>query len=175
MSLSSFCIEQREKETKQLKAFLAFSVMGSALLHGALLVLGATIPWERVLEPEAEPIEIAIVEPTPQEKPEKETQIEPPSGSPGGNSNSILTGREGGSGGTLSGGSTEGNSASTDRSESRNTPPIEQTLKTQPEPEQSLTSLPQELTSRPRSSIQSEPNPPSQSVAQPAPPPVVAL
>ena len=77
MSLSSFCIEQRERETQRLKSFLAFSLMGSALLHGALLILGATIPWEQVWESEVEPIEFTLVEPTePEEKQEKDEKKE---------------------------------------------------------------------------------------------------
>ncbi|HAX89087.1 MAG TPA: hypothetical protein DCY91_23185, partial [Cyanobacteria bacterium UBA11370] len=73
MSLSNFCVEQRERETQQLKFFLAFSLVGSALFHAVALTLGATIPWQQVLEPEAEPMEIVVVEP---DKLEEEPEIE---------------------------------------------------------------------------------------------------
>jgi hypothetical protein len=33
MSISSFCIEQREREQEVLKKFLAFGLAGSAVLH----------------------------------------------------------------------------------------------------------------------------------------------
>ena len=81
MSLSDVCIEQRARETRQLKFFIAFSLMGSALLHGACLALSATVPWQQALEPEVEPIELTMIEPTeledkPEKKPEKEEQTE---------------------------------------------------------------------------------------------------
>ncbi|HEY9614733.1 energy transducer TonB [Allocoleopsis sp.] len=96
MSLSNVCTQQREKETKQLKSFLAFSLVGSGLLHAALLILGATLSWTRAYTSEAKPIEVVVVEPTqPQEKSVKYEKTR--SGSAGGSS--ILGGRAGGEGG----------------------------------------------------------------------------
>ncbi|NEO98564.1 MAG: TonB family protein [Symploca sp. SIO2E9] len=77
MSISSFCIEQRELEQEALKKFLAMSLVGSALLH---VVLAFSITWLDQ-EPEFvnEPIEIIIVEePEPPPVEPKEEKLEPP-------------------------------------------------------------------------------------------------
>mgnify|MGYP005842931103 CR=1 FL=1 len=69
MSISSFCIEQREKEQEALKKFLTISLVGSAVFH---VVLGFGISWLWAKQPELadEPIEIIVVEePDTEEKP----------------------------------------------------------------------------------------------------------
>lgn len=80
MSISSFCLEQREKERETLKKFLAFSLIGSAVLH---VVLAFTIGW---LYEEAaiaeEPIEVIIVEEPDTLEPEKEPEPETPEPTP---------------------------------------------------------------------------------------------
>jgi TonB family protein len=99
MSLSSVCTQQREKESKQLKSFLAFSLVGSGFLHVALLILGATLPWVRAYTSDAQPIQVVVVEPTqPQEKSVKREKA----GSASAAGSSILGGRAGGSGGSSS-------------------------------------------------------------------------
>jgi len=162
MSLSSFCIEQRERETKRLKSFLAFSLMGSALLHGALLALGATIPWDQVLEPEAEPIEFTLVEPTEleaklEEEPKKdekeeETELEVAAGTS--ESSDILSGVDNGS---------------------PDMPSVElpqqASSRRSPEPDQPITSPRTERTTTPQPSIQ----PKTEAVPQSVPLPAVAL
>lgn len=166
MSLSSFCIEQRNRETQQLKSFLTLSLVGSALLHAVLLVLGSTIPWERAFEPEAEPIEIAVVEPTkPQEKQEKETELEAASGSP--ESNPVLSGTGGGSFGTPSAKRTQ------ETSPRQST--VREPSQKQPEPDQTSTSRQRERTETPKQSVQPKTESLPQNVPQPIPPPVVAL
>lgn len=75
MSISSFCIEQREREQEALKKFLAISLVGSAVLHVALAF---SINWLDQ-EPEFvdEPIEIIIVEePEPPPVQPKEEKLE---------------------------------------------------------------------------------------------------
>jgi TonB family protein len=162
MSLSSFCIEQRERETKRLKSFLAFSLMGSALLHGALLALGATIPWDQVLEPEAEPIEFTLVEPTELEakleeepkKDEKEEEIELEVAAGTSESSTLLSGVDNGS---------------------PDMPSVElpqqASSRRSPEPDQPITSLRTERTTTPQPSIQ----PKTEAVPQSVPLPAVAL
>ncbi|NET07712.1 MAG: TonB family protein [Symploca sp. SIO2B6] len=77
MSISSFCIEQRELEQEALKKFLAISLVGSAVLHVALAF---SINW-LAKEPEFvnEPIEIILVEePEPPPAQPKEEKLESP-------------------------------------------------------------------------------------------------
>src|SRR4028119_1398999 len=86
MSISSFCIEQREKEQEALKKFLAISLAGSAVFHVAM---GFGVSWLLAKQPEfaADPIEFTLVEnPDTEEKPladtpspkPKEKEVEPP-------------------------------------------------------------------------------------------------
>lgn len=182
MSLSSFCIEQRERETQRLKFFLAFSFVGSALLHGSLLALGSIIPWEQALEPEAEPIEITMVEPTelqdnPKDEPEKkeETDLEIASSSSEGTS--VLSGVGGdGSFGlpsiALPGGSSAGGG-------SPGTPSAQLPQETNPRPsslaEPAPTSRSLERADTPQASIPAKPEVLPQSIPQPVLPPVAAL
>ncbi|MGL5833249.1 MAG: energy transducer TonB family protein [Waterburya sp.] len=79
MSISSFCIGQRQKEQQQLNKLLIFGFAGSALLHG---LLGYALPYLSVEPPPVEkPMELIVVEqpkPKPKPKPQpKETKIVP--------------------------------------------------------------------------------------------------
>ncbi|MBE9225064.1 TonB family protein [Phormidium sp. LEGE 05292] len=80
MSISSFCLEQREKEKAAFKSILAYSIAGSTVLHivlafGFALLLPkepslAEDPIEVVVldtpEPEVQKLEVKIPKPTPQ-------------------------------------------------------------------------------------------------------------
>ena len=71
MSISSFCIEQREKEQQALKKFIVFGLVGSAALH---VVLGFGVSWLWKQQPEIadDPIDVIVVEnPDTEEKPEE--------------------------------------------------------------------------------------------------------
>ncbi|NEQ81625.1 MAG: TonB family protein [Moorea sp. SIO2I5] len=74
MSISSFCIKQREKEQKAIEKFLLYSLVGSTVFH---VVVGFTIGslWERQQVLAEEPIEFILVENP--ETPEK-SPVEPP-------------------------------------------------------------------------------------------------
>ncbi|MGB7442235.1 MAG: TonB family protein [Coleofasciculaceae cyanobacterium] len=69
MSISSFCIEQREREQEALKKFLTFSLAGSCVLHIAIILNGNWLFPEPVIA--EEPIELIIVE-------EAEPEVEEP-------------------------------------------------------------------------------------------------
>lgn len=75
MSISSFCISQRQKEQQQLKKLLIFGFAGSALLHG---LLGYALPYLSVESPQVEkPMELIVIEqPKPKPQPKK-TKIVP--------------------------------------------------------------------------------------------------
>ncbi|MBW4631569.1 MAG: energy transducer TonB [Iphinoe sp. HA4291-MV1] len=76
MTFSGTAIEQRGKEAKALKAFLAFSLIGSLGLHVGVLASGIVNNFlKRVQEFDAEPIEVAVID-TPAPKP-VEKLIEP--------------------------------------------------------------------------------------------------
>ncbi|MBD2430863.1 MULTISPECIES: energy transducer TonB [Fischerella] len=79
MSFSSIAVQQREKEAKALKSFVAFSLIGSLALHIGVLASGIGNLLSRVPS-EEEPIEFTIVEPTTLETPEapEETKKETP-------------------------------------------------------------------------------------------------
>ncbi|MDP8966002.1 MAG: hypothetical protein M3O33_18885, partial [Cyanobacteriota bacterium] len=69
MSISSFCIEQREKEQKALKKFLAYSLAGSAAFH-VVMAFGVSWVWARQPALAEDPIEVMVVEePDTEEKP----------------------------------------------------------------------------------------------------------
>jgi TonB family protein len=73
MSFSNIAGEQRHKEAKALKSFLAFSLIGSLSLHICALASGIGNFLARVPELEEEPIELTFVEPE-----EPEVQDTPP-------------------------------------------------------------------------------------------------
>ncbi|OUL27974.1 hypothetical protein BV378_09575 [Nostoc sp. RF31YmG] len=100
MSFSSIAVAQREKEAEALKSFLAFSLVGSLILHVGVLASGIANLLTRVPELEQEPIELTLVEPTALEIPPEQAKPSPEQDSPGG---SILSG--GGGGGSSGGGS----------------------------------------------------------------------
>ncbi|BAZ37892.1 hypothetical protein NIES4101_38180 [Calothrix sp. NIES-4101] len=69
MSFSNIAIEQREKEVKALKSFLAFSTIASLVLHLAVLASGIGNLLVRNPELEEEAIELTLVEPEVKETP----------------------------------------------------------------------------------------------------------
>ena len=79
MSLSSIAVQQREKEAKTLKSFLAFSLLGSLALHIGLLASGIGNFLSRTPDLEDEPMEVVVVDPPKVEevKPEPKPQLEP--------------------------------------------------------------------------------------------------
>ncbi len=83
MSFSSIAVQQREKEAKALKSFLAFSLIGSLTLHIGVLASGIGNLFNK-LPSEEEPIEFTIVEPATLETPEppEETKKETPKEKP---------------------------------------------------------------------------------------------
>lgn len=103
MSFSDINVEQRSKEIEALRPFLAYSLIGSLVLHIGLLASGIGSLLTRV-PAEEEPIELAIVDPTTEkleEPPEEiieETKAQPGSGSLGGGNGIEGGGYEGGSG-----------------------------------------------------------------------------
>ena len=66
MGLSTFIIQQREKEAEALKTFLCYSLMASVALHIGVLALSINKFFLRVPEVREEPIEITILETIPQ-------------------------------------------------------------------------------------------------------------
>ncbi|MFN4877272.1 MAG: energy transducer TonB [Aphanizomenon sp.] len=92
MGLSTFIIQQREKEAEALKTFLCYSLMASVALHIGVLALSINKFFLRVPEVREEPIEITILETIPQKVVEPATEIKSPvkinSGSSGGGNNS---------------------------------------------------------------------------------------
>ena len=69
MSFSSIAIEQRNKEVKALKTFLAFSVTGSLVMHTALIASGIGNLF-KTPQLKEEPVEITLIELEPEKKPE---------------------------------------------------------------------------------------------------------
>lgn len=63
MGLSSVAVQQREKEAKALKSFLAFSLLGSLALHIGLLASGIGNFLSRTPDLEDEPMQVVIVDP----------------------------------------------------------------------------------------------------------------
>lgn len=61
MSISNFCIQQREKEKAALKTLLVYSLAGSAVFH-VVLAFGMTLFWPKEASLADEPIEIIVVE-----------------------------------------------------------------------------------------------------------------
>lgn len=76
MSLSSITVQQREKEAKSLKSFLAFSLIGSLTLHVGLLASGIFSLLSRTPDLTEEPLEVVVVDPPKVEevKPKPEPQ-----------------------------------------------------------------------------------------------------
>lgn len=80
MGLSSIAVQQREKEVKSLKSFLAFSLVGSLALHIGLLASGIGNLLSRTPDLAEEPLEVVIVDPPkveevkPQPEPQRQTQ-----------------------------------------------------------------------------------------------------
>ena len=74
MSISSFCLEQREKEKAAFKSILAYSIVGSAALH-LVLAFGFALFWPEQPSLADDPIEIVVLDaPEPEiKKPEVET------------------------------------------------------------------------------------------------------
>ncbi|MFB2839030.1 TonB family protein [Floridanema evergladense] len=74
MSISSFCLEQREKEKAVFKSILAYSFVGSAVLH-LVLAFGIALLWSKEPSLLDDPIEIVVLDaPEPEvKKPEPET------------------------------------------------------------------------------------------------------
>jgi len=66
MGLSTFIIQQREKEAEALKTFLCYSLMASVALHIGVLALSINRFFLRVPEVREEPIEVTILETVPQ-------------------------------------------------------------------------------------------------------------
>lgn len=103
MSLSPIAVEQREKEAKSLKAFLAFSLIGSLALHIGVLSLGIGKFLSKAPELEDEPMEIAIVElPTPQKLESKPEEVQGSSGEK--NDRAVLSSSGGSAGFGVAGG-----------------------------------------------------------------------
>ncbi|OUL29254.1 hypothetical protein BV372_23725 [Nostoc sp. T09] len=99
MSFSSIAVAQREKEAEALKPFLAFSLVGSLILHIGVLASGITNLLTRVPELEKEPIELTLVEPTALETPPpEEAKPSPELDSPGGGGGGSSGGGSGGIG-----------------------------------------------------------------------------
>ena len=76
MSFSGIAIEQRQKEIKDLKPYLAFTIIGSLVLHLAVLHSGIVNLLARVPEMEEEPIELTFIEPEVKTPPPIETKPE---------------------------------------------------------------------------------------------------
>jgi TonB family protein len=74
MSISSFCLEQREKEKAAFKSVLTYSIVGSAALH-LVLAFGIALLWSKEPSLADDPIEIVLLDaPEPEvKKPEPET------------------------------------------------------------------------------------------------------
>ncbi|AFZ17523.1 TonB family protein [Allocoleopsis franciscana] len=73
MSISNFCIEQREREQQALKKFLVYSLAGSAVFHVAA-AFGVSWLWQSQPELADDPIEVILVEnPDTEEKPLTDT------------------------------------------------------------------------------------------------------
>jgi len=85
MSFSNIALQQRKRESKALRIFLACSLAGSLLFHLTLLASGIVKYLNRVPEIEEEPVEITLldtpieeIEPKEEEKPKPEPEkIEP--------------------------------------------------------------------------------------------------
>jgi len=85
MSFSNIALQQRERESKALRIFLACSLAGSLVFHLVLLASGIIQYFNRVPEIEEEPVEITLldtpikeIEPKEEEKPKPEPEkIEP--------------------------------------------------------------------------------------------------
>lgn len=72
MSISDFCINQRQHEAEQLKKFLCLSLTSSALLHAGLAFALMELPTDSYLS--EEPIELIIVEQPEPELTQSETK-----------------------------------------------------------------------------------------------------
>jgi TonB family protein len=101
MSFSSIAIEQREKETKSLKSFLAISTIASLLLHASVLAIGVGSFLAKAPILEEEPIELTLVEPEVKETPLIEEKPKEEKLALGKNAGEVLTS----SGGSTTGGS----------------------------------------------------------------------
>ncbi|OKH37853.1 hypothetical protein NIES2119_11910 [[Phormidium ambiguum] IAM M-71] len=81
MSISSFCLEQREKEKAALKSILTYSIAGSAALH-LLLAFGFALFWPEQPSLADDPIEIVVLD-APEPEPEiKKPELETPKPTP---------------------------------------------------------------------------------------------
>ncbi|MBH8562107.1 energy transducer TonB [Nostoc sp. CENA67] len=102
MSFSDINVEQRSKEVEALRSFLAYSLIGSLVLHIGLLASGIGGFLTRV-PGEEEPMELAIIDPAteqPEKPPEEiieDTKAQPNSGSLGGGNGIEGGGYKGGS------------------------------------------------------------------------------
>ncbi|MCD8486145.1 MAG: hypothetical protein LRZ84_05210 [Desertifilum sp.] len=82
MSISSFCIEQRDKEERSRMYWIGGGLVASALIHAAI-AYNLPFPWSQPPERVEDPIEIIVVEepevpiPPPEEQPEPEPPPEP--------------------------------------------------------------------------------------------------
>lgn len=83
MSISSFCLQQREKEKAALKNLLAYSVAGSAALH-LVLAFGIALVWPKEPSLADDPIELIVIDsPEPEVvKPEEKAPAPPPKPKP---------------------------------------------------------------------------------------------
>jgi len=80
MSFSGTSVEHREHELKTVKAFLAYSLLGSLALHISLLIFGLGSLLVKVPEITEEPLEVTIVETPPEvekKPPEKLVKSQP--------------------------------------------------------------------------------------------------
>lgn len=96
MNFSSVAIEQRQKEAKVLKSFLAFSLIGSLALHVAVLTFGIGTLSNEAPKIEEEPVEVIVVDPPPTpkvEKPPEKTQPQQEGGSAASGSSSSSASR----------------------------------------------------------------------------------
>ncbi|MBR8836877.1 MAG: energy transducer TonB [Stigonema ocellatum SAG 48.90 = DSM 106950] len=78
MSFSGVAVEQREKETKALRTFLAFSLVGSLGLHIAVLASGIGNFWAIAPQIKDEPIEVTVIEEAPDPEKTKPKEIVKP-------------------------------------------------------------------------------------------------
>lgn len=96
MNFSSVAIQQRQKEAKVLKSFLAFSLIGFLALHVAVLTFGIGTLSNEAPKIEEEPVEVVVVDPPPTpevKKPPEKTQPQQEGGSAASGSSSSIASR----------------------------------------------------------------------------------
>lgn len=145
MSWNGIAVEQRQKEIKALKPFLAFSMIGSLVLHVAVLASGIGNLLARVPELKEQPIELTYLDPEVKETPppvetKQEKLIQDELGATGGR---VLTAGSGGAGDgsiSLGGGGSSAKSApikeqqNTVTAQSASPPPVVEQKQPLPQP-----------------------------------------